>query len=87
MKALLWAGLVLAATLALAAPGKSDPCAAIAGKRWVAPSEARACLTAAPIDYVVKNNVRGAYSQLRYSNIICPDLGGSNKDPCIPYVD
>ncbi|KAG6919989.1 hypothetical protein DXG01_013338 [Tephrocybe rancida] len=34
-----------------------DPCASIAGKKWVLPSEARACLSAAPVDPDVKANV------------------------------
>jgi hypothetical protein len=34
-----------------------DPCAKIAGKQWVLPSEARACLTAFPVDPVIKSNV------------------------------
>ncbi|KAL1745699.1 hypothetical protein HDZ31DRAFT_35878 [Schizophyllum fasciatum] len=34
-----------------------DPCAEIAGKEWVLPSEARACLRSFPIDPVVKANV------------------------------
>lgn len=40
-----------------------DPCAEIAGKSWVLPSEARACLRSFPVDPVVKANVRfGCYS-------------------------
>ena len=35
-----------------------DPCAEIAGKNWVLPSEARACLRSFPVDPVVKANVR-----------------------------
>ncbi|KAL1695448.1 hypothetical protein GGG16DRAFT_45350 [Schizophyllum commune] len=34
-----------------------DPCAEIAGKNWVLPSEARACLRSFPVDPVVKANV------------------------------
>lgn len=34
-----------------------DPCAKIAGKKWVLPAEARACLTAFPVDPVIKSNV------------------------------
>ncbi len=34
-----------------------DPCAKIADKKWVLPSEARACLTAFPVDPVIKSNV------------------------------
>ncbi|KAL1704933.1 hypothetical protein EV121DRAFT_204792 [Schizophyllum commune] len=34
-----------------------DPCAEIAGKSWVLPSEARACLRSFPVDPVVKANV------------------------------
>lgn len=41
-----------------AAPSPHDPCEAIAGKLWVHPSEARACLSAFPLDPVIKANVR-----------------------------
>ncbi|KAG6813617.1 hypothetical protein H0H92_009234 [Tricholoma furcatifolium] len=34
-----------------------DPCATIAGKKWVLPREARACLSATPVDPVIKTNV------------------------------
>ncbi|KAG6866095.1 hypothetical protein C0991_008847 [Blastosporella zonata] len=34
-----------------------DPCASIAGKKWVLPREARACLSATPVDPTVKGNV------------------------------
>ncbi|KAF4621280.1 hypothetical protein D9613_000757 [Agrocybe pediades] len=34
-----------------------DPCASISGRRWVQPSEARACLGAAPLDPLVKANI------------------------------
>lgn len=34
-----------------------DPCAAIAGKKWVLPREARACISAFPLDPLIKANV------------------------------
>ena len=34
-----------------------DPCLAIAGKEWVLPREARACMSAFPLDPVIKANV------------------------------
>ncbi|KAF8633353.1 hypothetical protein AX17_004525 [Amanita inopinata Kibby_2008] len=34
-----------------------DPCADIAGKKWVLPSEARACLSAFPVDPIIKANL------------------------------
>jgi hypothetical protein len=34
-----------------------DPCLAIAGKKWVFPREARACMSAFPLDSVIKANV------------------------------
>ncbi|KAK7472784.1 hypothetical protein VKT23_000891 [Stygiomarasmius scandens] len=48
--------LTLTALLAVAGESVNDPCAAIAGKKWVHPAEARACLTAFPVDPVVKAN-------------------------------
>ena len=36
----------------------SDPCAAIANKTWVAPSDVRACFTSFPVDPTIKANVR-----------------------------
>ena len=38
-------------------PGALDPCAAIADKKWVAPSEVRACFTSFQVDLVEKANV------------------------------
>ena len=34
-----------------------DTCAEIAGKKWVLPGEARACMSAFPVDPVIKSNV------------------------------
>ncbi|KAG6832421.1 hypothetical protein H0H87_001581 [Tephrocybe sp. NHM501043] len=34
-----------------------DPCASIAGKKWVLPLEARACLSAAPVEPTIKANI------------------------------
>ncbi|PPQ79960.1 hypothetical protein CVT25_003032 [Psilocybe cyanescens] len=39
------------------AKSNSDPCAIIAGKKWVLPQEARACLSSFPLDPLVKANV------------------------------
>ncbi|KAF5370878.1 hypothetical protein D9758_002013 [Tetrapyrgos nigripes] len=41
---------------ALFAVARGDPCAYIAGKKWVSPAEARACLNAFPVDPLVKEN-------------------------------
>jgi len=35
----------------------SDPCAAIAGQKWVAPKDLRACFTSVKVDPVIKENV------------------------------
>jgi hypothetical protein len=40
----------------------ADPCAAIGGKKWVAPSEVRACYKSFKLDNSVKNNVSLAFS-------------------------
>jgi hypothetical protein len=34
-----------------------DPCAAIAGQKWVSPSEARSCMFSFPVDEEIKANV------------------------------
>lgn len=34
-----------------------DPCAAIAGQKWVAPKDVRACFTSFKVDPVIKANV------------------------------
>jgi len=39
-----------------------DPCAAIAGQKWVAPSDVRACLTSFQVDPIEKRNVGYNYS-------------------------
>ncbi|KAF9479493.1 hypothetical protein BDN70DRAFT_932553 [Pholiota conissans] len=36
---------------------KPDPCAAIAGQKWVAPSALRACFTSVKVDPVIKDNI------------------------------
>ena len=35
----------------------ADPCAAIAGKKWVAPKDVRACFSHFPVDPAIKANV------------------------------
>jgi hypothetical protein len=48
----------LAAVHAADAPQRaSDPCAAIAGQKWVAPKDLRACFTSVKVDPVIKENV------------------------------
>ena len=42
--------------------GVSDPCAAIASKQWVAPSDVRACFTSFQVDPAEKANVGDDYS-------------------------
>ena len=37
--------------------GAADPCVAIAGKKWVAPSDVRACYSSFGVDPVIKTNV------------------------------
>lgn len=37
--------------------GRPDPCAAIAGKKWVAPKEVRACFGSFKVDPTLKSNV------------------------------
>ena len=36
----------------------ADPCAAIAGQKWIAPSALRACFTSVKVDPTIKENVR-----------------------------
>ena len=40
----------------------ADPCAAIAGRKWVAPSDVRACFTSFQVDPAEKTNVGDHYS-------------------------
>ncbi|KAG6821171.1 hypothetical protein H0H93_005391 [Arthromyces matolae] len=40
-----------------------DPCAAIAGKKWVLPVEARACLSATPLNPEIKANILEAVNK------------------------
>ncbi|CAK5281740.1 unnamed protein product [Mycena citricolor] len=46
------AGLEVSASLSV--PVEKDPCAAIAGQKWVSPAEARACMFSFPVDEAVK---------------------------------
>ncbi|PBK91572.1 hypothetical protein ARMGADRAFT_1054240 [Armillaria gallica] len=50
-----WLALFLLVTLVAARPPK-DACAAIAGKKWVTPIQARACISLAPVDPILKAN-------------------------------
>ncbi|KAJ3735806.1 hypothetical protein DFJ43DRAFT_1212282, partial [Lentinula guzmanii] len=52
-------GLLTLVVLATAntAPAPLDQCAAIAGKEWVSPLEARSCMHSFPVDPVVKENI------------------------------
>ncbi|KAF8198537.1 hypothetical protein BJ912DRAFT_1074631 [Pholiota molesta] len=56
---LLVAGFVAAAATASVdvAEREADPCAAIGGQRWVAPSAVRACFASIKVDPVIKNNI------------------------------
>ena len=53
--------------------GGTDPCAAIAGKTWVAPSDVRACLTSFKVDPVEKASVSASHN-LRYLSFSRPLL-------------
>ncbi|KAF7361810.1 hypothetical protein MVEN_00525200 [Mycena venus] len=37
--------------------GAADPCAAIAGKKWISPQEARSCMFSFPIEEDIKDNI------------------------------
>ena len=60
-----------------------DPCAAIAGQKWVAPSDVRACLTSFQVDPVEKANVGDNYnlSCLILTSPQMPDRHSLHKDP------
>ncbi|KAJ6499989.1 hypothetical protein C8R47DRAFT_970997 [Mycena vitilis] len=49
--------LVLLVSRAAVRQVRADPCAAIAGKKWVSPLEARSCLFSFPVDEDIKNNI------------------------------
>ncbi|PPQ97377.1 hypothetical protein CVT26_006611 [Gymnopilus dilepis] len=51
------AGLILWLTSWLFAPVPPDPCAAITGKKWVLPREARACMAAHPLEPSIQSNI------------------------------
>jgi hypothetical protein len=42
------------------APIEVDSCAALAGKRWVAPSDVRKCFRSFEVDEAIKSNVRSS---------------------------
>jgi len=53
-----WSTVLLVFTTAcLATTIPIDPCAAIASKKWILPREARACMSATPVDPRLKANV------------------------------
>lgn len=43
---------------------RADPCAAIGGQKWVAPSAVRACFQSIPVNQTIKANV--SFLILRY---------------------
>ncbi|KAJ7346724.1 hypothetical protein DFH08DRAFT_914726 [Mycena albidolilacea] len=49
--------LVIALRLALSAASPEDPCAAISGKKWVSPQQARSCLGSFSVDKDIKDNI------------------------------
>lgn len=46
----------------------ADPCAAIAGQKWVAPQDVRACFTSFKVDPEIKANVRAPSPQCALSD-------------------
>lgn len=63
--------LVLSSVLLLALQFRvsaGDPCAAIAGKKWVSPHEARSCMFSFPVDEEIKDNVNIHLLPLWYFN-------------------
>lgn len=64
----LWAGLTLWSISAHAYHiPLPDPCAAIAGEKWILPREARACMSSFQLDPVIKSNVSLDFFVLRAS--------------------
>ncbi|KAJ3516434.1 hypothetical protein NLJ89_g1137 [Agrocybe chaxingu] len=51
-----WLLTLFSLTFVLSSP-LPDPCAEIAGKKWILPQEARACITSFPVDPLVKANI------------------------------
>ncbi|EEB93950.1 hypothetical protein MPER_07325, partial [Moniliophthora perniciosa FA553] len=45
------------AGLALAVPAPADPCATIAGQKWVAPRDLKACYESFKVDPALKDNI------------------------------
>ncbi|KAK7044505.1 peptidase S41 family protein ustP [Favolaschia claudopus] len=46
-----------ASDLQASKPAKPDPCAAIGGKKWVAPADVRACYSSFKVDAAIKSNI------------------------------
>ncbi|KAF4616286.1 hypothetical protein D9613_008331 [Agrocybe pediades] len=57
VRAFLVLGSFVAATTDLGQRTPKDPCAAIAGQKWVAPKDVRACFTSVKVDPVIKDNI------------------------------
>ena len=72
---LILASLVVAAA-ANAVPRAPDPCAAIGGQKWVAPSAVRACFESFPVNQKTKTNVR------TFSSNPGGDKGGAKLTNC-----
>lgn len=51
----------LVAALNVDISARADPCAAIGGKKWVAPQDVRACFASFKVDEAAKKNVRNSF--------------------------
>lgn len=79
--------LVSAALAALGTAAASDPCAAIAGKKWVAPKDVRACFTSFQVDPEIKANVSYWYPQYLVLFLTRTlDCRGRQQDVGVPYL-
>lgn len=56
-KAGVWISFLGFATAILGATIPIDPCSSIAGKKWVLPREARACMSFSPVELNIKAKV------------------------------
>ena len=65
---------------------KADPCTEIAGKKWVAPADVRACFTSFEVDPVIKSNVsRVRAAECRYL-FFATDYRSDQQNVGLPHI-
>ncbi|KAJ7185372.1 hypothetical protein C8R46DRAFT_881566 [Mycena filopes] len=76
---------LLSATVSGLESSKADPCAAIGGQKWVAPSDVRACFSSFKVDETIKSNILDVVGKtLAFHTSVNYEI--SAPEPFTPFV-